>query len=105
MLYNTFEEIGPLFPTIDASIFKKTGENTYVIEDYLLSRSGGYFDFQMMGVGSDAFKTGTTKCEVTLNEDGSIKQIDSNFKFLTETFTVRFTLQDIGTTVVPSYAL
>ena len=105
LFYDYFEELGPIFSYVDPAIFKKTGEYTYEIETYFLSTSGIIFDFGMMGVASDAFDGGTTKCVVTLNEDGSLGKVETTLKFLTETLNITYTLSDIGTTVVPTWAL
>lgn len=102
--YDNFEAVGPQFGMISPNIFKKTGDKTYEIDDYFLSIIGKYMDYQMMGVASEAFNGGTTKCVITLTEDNKIDEILTSFTFMGDTFNLSYKLSDVGTTVVPSWA-
>lgn len=103
ILYS-FEESGPTFYNIDASIFTKIDENTYEIEPYFLRQSGTYFDYGMLGVQSAAFDGNTNKLVIHLNDDGSIQKIETGFTFMEADYYINYYLSDIGTTEIPSWS-
>lgn len=98
-----FTGMGPLFYNINASVFKKIDDKTYELEPELVSRSGGYFDYQMMGTQSYAMLTKTDKCVINLTDDGQIDVINMSFTFENTTYYINYHLDNIGTTVIPSW--
>ena len=103
-IIDTFEENGPRFYTIDASIFKQIDEFTYEIEDYFLRESGQYFDYGFLGVNSAAFETNTNKMVIHLAEDYSLEKVETGFTFMGVDTYINYYLKDIGTTEIPSWS-
>ena len=103
ILYS-FQEAGPKFYEINASIFTKIAENTYEIEPHFLKDAGAYFDFGFLGVNSAAFEGYTDKMVITLNADGSINKIETGFTFMGTEYPINYYLYDIGTTSIPSWS-
>lgn len=103
-IIDTFEEIGPSFGQMNPAIFAKTDENRYDIEPELLSISGKYFDFGMMGCQSYALDGNTTQLTITLDDNGNIEMIESAFIFNMIQFKLKFYIQDIGTTSIPEWS-
>lgn len=101
---NSFEEIGPSFMNINASIFRKIDEYTYEIEPYFISSIGQYFDYGMYGVDSQILETNTSKLVVNLDENFQIESIESGFLFSGIASSINYYLSDIGTTTIPSWA-
>lgn len=101
---DSFEGIGPTFMNMNASIFKKIGDKKYAIEEALLATSGKYFDNQMLGVNSYSIENNASKVEITLNDQGNIDFIEVRFVFENIERTVKFSIKDVGTTSVPSWA-
>lgn len=102
--FNSFSEIGPRFGEVSSKVFKKTGDLTYEAERGVLAGVGTYFDNQFAGVHSEALNGGTTKCVLTLNAaKTAIEKVEMAFNFGTWTYSVNFTLSNIGTTTIPSY--
>ena len=100
---DTFEGNGPRFYEINASIFKQIDELTYEIEPYFLRKSGQYFDFGFLGVNSGALESGTNKLIVHLNEDYSLKKVETGFTFMGVDTYINYYLKDIGTTQIPEW--
>ena len=103
-IMDSFQEIGPKFYEINASIFKNIGNNQYEIEPYFLRDSGAYFDFGFLGVNSAAFEGGTNKMIITLSDDGQISKIETGFTFMNEDYPINYYLSNIGTTEVPAWS-
>ena len=103
-IMDTFEEIGPKFFEINASIFKEIEENVYEIEPHFLRDSGAYFDFGFLGVNSAAMEGGTNKMVITLTADGQIEKIETGFTFMGTEYPINYYLSNIGTTEVPSWS-
>ena len=103
-IIDTFEENGPKFYNIDASIFKQIDEFTYEIEDYFLRESGQYFDYGFLGVNSAAFETNTNKMVIHLAEDYSLEKVETGFTFMGVDTYINYYLKDIGTTEIPSWS-
>jgi hypothetical protein len=103
-IMDTFNEIGPRFYEINASIFKEIEENVYEIEPHFLRDSGAYFDFGFLGVNSAAFEGGTNKMIITLSADGQIEKIETGFTFMGTEYPINYYLSNIGTTEVPSWS-
>lgn len=103
-ILENFEESGPKFYEIDASIFKKIDERTYQIEDYFLLDSGSFFDYGMLGVQSAAFEGNTSKMIITLGEDGSLEKVETGFKFMGVDYYINYYLSNIGTTEIPEWS-
>lgn len=101
--FSNFEEIGPQFLTIDASIFKKVDEYTYEIEDALLSSVGYYFDYGCMGVQSLALDGNTTKCIIHLNDNKQIARIETGFDYQNVVYDINYYLEDVDSTILPSW--
>lgn len=101
--FNSFDEFRPTFNTLSPAIFKKIDDRTYEIEEYFLSGVGKYFDHQVEGVKSLVFDRDTTKCIVHLDEQGNLDTIDTQFVFENVKYNVQFELENIGTTVIPSW--
>ena len=101
---DNFEGIGPSFTNLNASIFKKIDDKKYVIEESLLKTTGKYFDYQMLGVNSYSMESNTSLLEITLDDNGNIDFIEVRFIFEGIERTVKFYIQNIGETVVPSWA-
>lgn len=104
-IIETFEEIGPSFGDIDPAIFRKTGELTYEAEELIMPSVGHLFDNGMAGAQSGALESTTVECEITLTADKTaIDHVDCAFTVQGSATYLRFTLSDIGTTVIPSFA-
>lgn len=99
----TYDEIAPTYHMLNASIFKKTGEYTYEIEEPLLKEIGQYFDFGMYGVDSMTLESYTNKCIVTLNPNGGIEKVETGFFFENRYTYINYYISNVGTTVIPSW--
>lgn len=99
----TFEEIGPRFLNMDASIFRKIDDKTYEVEKPLLSTIGTYFDNGCLGVQSQALDGNTTKCIIRLDDEGNIEAIETGFTYQMVEFEVNFYIENVGTTSIPSW--
>jgi hypothetical protein len=99
----SFEECGPTYFNISPAIFKNIGDNQYEVESQLLPTIGQYFDYGVWGVDSFVLETATNKCVITLNDDGTLKQIDIGFNFQSTQTDISFYYTDVGTTVLPTW--
>ncbi len=102
-IIDTFTEAMPQFYDISPNIFKKTGDYTYVIEDYFLNTIGQYFDNNVYGADSMVLETLTSRLEITLNEDKSIKLIKTGYNYENKEHIITFQLANIGTTSLPTW--
>ncbi len=100
-----FAGLGPRMYEVNPALFRKTGEYTYEAEKAIVPVLGTYFDNQMQGCSSAALETNTTEVKITLSEDGNISRIETGFTVLGVEQRISFELYDIGTTVVPDYAI
>lgn len=102
---DSFEGLGPDFSSINPALFKKTGERTYEAEEMVVSGLGSYFDNGMLGVQSGALEGSTDRLVITLNEDKTaIATVLASFSIQGDEYYIRFTLSDINSTTLPSYA-
>lgn len=99
-----FSEIGPSFMDMSAAIFKKIDDTTYEIEKDMVSTIGKYFDYGMQGCQSYVFDGSTTSLTIELNDQGEIDVIKARFRFEQVETMVEFYIQDIGTTVIPTWS-
>lgn len=102
-IIDDFSGIGPSFMDLDASIFTKIDDNKYQIESLLLPSIGKYFDYGMLGVQSGVFDGSTTKLTITLDNNGEIEVIDASFISEMKQYVLQFTIEDIGTTTIPTW--
>ena len=99
----SFEACGPSYFDISPAIFKNIGNNQYEVEEQLRPTIGQYFDYEVWGVDSYVLESSTNKCVITLNDDGSLKQIDIGFNFQSTQTYITYYYTDIGTTKLPTY--
>lgn len=102
---DSFEGLGPDFSSINPALFKKTGDRTYEAEEMVVTSLGAYFDNGMLGAQSGALESSTGRLVITLNEDKTaIQTVLASFSLQGKAYYLRFTLSDINSTTLPSYA-
>lgn len=102
---DSFEGLGPDFSSINPALFKKTGDRTYEAEEMVVTSLGAYFDNGMLGAQSGALESSTGRLVITLNEDKTaIETVLASFSLQGKAYYLRFTLSDINSTTLPSYA-
>lgn len=101
---DTFAGIGPSFHNVSSAVFESKGNHVYEVVEEARPYIGSYFDNGFEGVHSSILDGGTQKCIVTLNdEETMIETVELSFKLLTQTYDIKLTLMDVGTTVIPSW--
>lgn len=100
---DSFDEIAPELGKLSPAIFQKTGDYTYQSEAYFDQIIGQYVDYSIYGPDSQILETSAIGVKITLNEDKSIKQIETGFNFSGVTTKLVYTIYDIGTTKLPSW--
>ncbi|MBR2506673.1 MAG: hypothetical protein IKB70_07130 [Bacilli bacterium] len=101
--FSNFFDMGPRYFDISSSVFKKTGEKTYEIENILLYSSGQYFDYAVWGVHSSLLSSTTTHLKITLNDSNEIELIETGFMQENKTTYLKFYYTNINSTVIPSW--
>lgn len=105
--FPSYEDIRLDFSMVDASVFVQDEDNplVYVAEDNIVDALGTYFDNPFLGVHSTYLEDSTLYLIITLTDDGkAIKTVETGFSEGTADYALTFTLSDIGTTSIPSWA-
>ena len=108
--FENYAQIGPTFNLMDADIFNKGDDGWYTLDDELLARSGGFFDFSFLGVHSTNLEDSTESFRLKLEKDADKENdytltVETTFSMMDLSYTVTFTFDtaSIGTTDLPGF--
>lgn len=101
--YQTLKDCGPDYFNVSPAVFKDIGNNQYECESLVIKSMGSYFDYKCQGTTSGDLERNTQKCIVTLNNNDEIEYVDISFSVGADTFEIRYSYDNIGTTTIPSW--